>query len=145
MASRALAESPGGGGASRLAWWLSPLGESEEVTEATDDEVEVAVEVTEGRMSAAIEKRLEAKGSFGTVVFSGSESASMSGLLSSSTLLPSGMSLVRPRVGESPSPPFETICATVLAAVAAFWNFLRCQTNWQRNELSEFFPHLFLF
>ena len=141
MASRALADSPGGGGGSRLGR-LSPLGESEEVTDATDVEESSGAfavpddddDVTDGRMSAAIEKRLDARGSLATVVVrlgscseSGLTGVEPPGPLRSSSALPPSAELSgRPRVGESPSPPppaFETICATVLAAVAAFWNF----------------------
>ena len=74
MASRALADSPGGGGS--RAGWLSPPGESEEVTDANDDEEESSAafvapdddDVTDGRMSAAIEKRLDPRGSFKGIV-----------------------------------------------------------------------------
>ena len=162
MASRALADSPGGGGGSRLGR-LSPLGESEEVTDATDVEESSAFvapddddDDTDGRMSAAIEKRLDARGSLATVVVrlgSYSESGLTGvepGPRSSSALPPSaepsGMSLARPRVGESPSPPpaFETICATVLAAVAAFWNFPVVR-HFGRGGKNSINAHLFLF
>lgn len=160
MASRALADSPGGGGS--RAGWLSPPGESEEVTDANDDEEESSAafvapddDVTDGRMSAAIEKRLDPRGSLTTVLAvvrlgvarprseSTMRGVEPPGLRSSSSAEPSRMSLARPRVGESPPPAFETICATVLAAVAAFWNVPVVTSEKGKN--STFATHLFLF
>ena len=70
LASRALADSPGGGGGGSILGWASPPGESEDVTDATDEVSFVAPDddVTEGRMSAAIEKRLEPRGSFKGII-----------------------------------------------------------------------------